>query len=246
MTMMTTMISRQGGYKLKSYKADTVLVEHKGYEYKKLKHRAAAIVVLEINGLESIVEGSRAVEILISNKTFIMLEGVGYVDASYKKKIEDKQEESIVDNDDGSRDIEFKGKKCRGNITVSATAGYRGDPITYYITVQPPESADVARVTTDNPGCHNCDAEKVREGYYTLNHVFHGGVATFSVRFIVFDADGNEMCNGSTGTLRNLGEKKKTYDTTPINNEPGHDWDPNEYVDDIVPERLRSLTSLFE
>lgn len=87
---------------------------------------------------------------------------------------------------------------CEGTITTSVTSGYQGDPITYTITIKPPVHKEIARVTTNNPGCTNCDAKEVAPGKYTLTHFFLGK-GPFKVTFLAFDKEGKERCSGSTG-----------------------------------------------
>jgi len=95
---------------------------------------------------------------------------------------------------------------CQGTITSSVTSGYAGDAIVYTITIKPPASKEIVRVTTNNPGCTNCDAKEAAPGKYTLAHNFLGK-GPFRVTFLAFDKDGKERCSGSTGQLRGLGNR---------------------------------------
>lgn len=100
---------------------------------------------------------------------------------------------------------EFSGQ-CQGTVTSSASSGYAGDPVTFYVTIYPPESAYVSRVTTNNPLCSNCDAVKVGEGSYQWDTKFQGS-GSWTLQFIAYDQNGQTMCSGSTGGMNSLGSR---------------------------------------
>ena len=97
--------------------------------------------------------------------------------------------------------------QCSGTVTSRPTAGYPGDSFTVTITIDPPGSSLISRVTTDNPLCHTCDATKNGEGRFTRVLHFQGTEGPFQLRFIAFDSSGQERCSGSIG-LQVLGRRK--------------------------------------
>jgi hypothetical protein len=91
---------------------------------------------------------------------------------------------------------------CNGGIQVDNPAGYIGDPFT--ITVALADAESVTRVTSINPG-GQFDLQPQGGGVYTVT-LFYRGTGTFSLRFVAFDAENNELCSGSIG-LESLGPK---------------------------------------
>ncbi|MCP4897216.1 MAG: hypothetical protein GY906_09630 [bacterium] len=97
---------------------------------------------------------------------------------------------------------------CTGAITASPAAGYVGDGLTVTIVINPPESQFIAKVTTDNPRCHTCNAPMVQPGRFVYTGYFDGPSGGFTVTFIAYDQDGVQRCSGATGTLQVLGPRR--------------------------------------
>ncbi|MDX2168301.1 MAG: hypothetical protein SF182_14600 [Deltaproteobacteria bacterium] len=91
---------------------------------------------------------------------------------------------------------------CNGGIQVDKPAGYIGEAFT--ITVALVDAETVTRVTSINPG-GQFDLQPRGGGVYTVT-LFYQGTGSFSLRFVAFDADSNELCSGSIG-LESLGPK---------------------------------------
>lgn len=94
---------------------------------------------------------------------------------------------------------------CQGTITVNPASGYIGVPFSITINIPPPANQYVARVTTNNPACHNCDASRVNATTWQRTLYFSGNAA-FSLEFIAYDSQGKAMCSG-TASLRSMGPK---------------------------------------
>lgn len=92
--------------------------------------------------------------------------------------------------------------QCQGGITVDRASGYIGEPFT--ITVALVDAESVTRVTSINPG-GQFDLQPQGGGVYTVT-LFYQGRGSFTLRFVAFDADSNELCSGSIG-LEALGPK---------------------------------------
>lgn len=101
----------------------------------------------------------------------------------------------------------YLGGECSGRITASPSSGYVGDPFTVTITIDAPLNEEIARVTTDNPGCHDCDAQEVASGKYTRTLYWQGTRGTFTIKFLAYDRNGKERCSGSTESLTVLGSR---------------------------------------
>jgi hypothetical protein len=95
---------------------------------------------------------------------------------------------------------------CQGTITTNPSAGYAGVPFSITIRIPPPVNQYVARVTTNNPACHNCDASRVNATTWQRTLHFSGN-GTFSLEFIAYDSQGKTICSGSTANLRAMGSK---------------------------------------
>ncbi len=89
------------------------------------------------------------------------------------------------------------GRRCSGTLSASPIAGKVGTPFTITVYIAYPGAQYVSRVTSDNPACHNCDLSK--EGPNTWNRTLHftGRSEPFTLRFMAYDSQGQEMCSGS-------------------------------------------------
>lgn len=83
--------------------------------------------------------------------------------------------------------------RCNGGITTDNPDGYIGEAFT--ITVALAGADDVVRVTSINPG-GQFDLQPRGGGVYTVT-LFYQGRGGFTLRFIAFDAAGEERCSGS-------------------------------------------------
>jgi hypothetical protein len=87
--------SDAGGYEIVSIHADTVEVEYDDYIYDKLRGMNAATVVIRIGGREHVIDGKKAVSILMEKGYFYYLAGVGIVSKSRRAK--EQEEETAPD-----------------------------------------------------------------------------------------------------------------------------------------------------
>ena len=95
---------------------------------------------------------------------------------------------------------------CQGTITTNPSSGYAGVPFSITIRIPPPMNQYVARVTTNNPACHNCDASQVNATTWQRTLHFQGN-GSFTLEFIAYDSQGQTICSGSTANLRAMGSK---------------------------------------
>ena len=76
--------------------------------------------------------------------------------------------------------------------------------VAFTVTVALTDADEVTRVTSVNPG-GQFDLQPQGGGVYTVT-LFYQGTGGFSLRFIAFDANGEERCSGSIG-LESLGPR---------------------------------------
>jgi len=91
---------------------------------------------------------------------------------------------------------------CSGGITTDNPAGFIGEPFTVTVALTGAGADEITRVTSINPG-GAFDLEPQGGGVYTVT-LFYQGAGGFTLRFVAFDAAGEERCAGSIG-LESLG-----------------------------------------
>jgi hypothetical protein len=74
----------------------------------------------------------------------------------------------------GSGSFPMRGQ-CTGSLVITSNAGWNGQPVRHIVTIDPPASARVARVTSSNPGCRNCRLSKVGANVWRGNLYYRCG-----------------------------------------------------------------------
>jgi hypothetical protein len=92
--------------------------------------------------------------------------------------------------------------ECSGRLVIEPSAGWDGDRVRHIVHIDPPASARVARVVSDNPGCRNCRLRRIGP------HVWRGdlwfrcsGRGIVHVSYAAFDRQGRRICSGRGSDL---------------------------------------------
>jgi hypothetical protein len=93
---------------------------------------------------------------------------------------------------------------CSGGIQAAPSSGYIGDAFTITVALTGAGADQITRVTSINPG-GQFDLQPQGGGVYTVT-LFYQGTGGFTLRFIAFDAAGEEQCAGTVG-LEALGPR---------------------------------------
>jgi hypothetical protein len=91
---------------------------------------------------------------------------------------------------------------CSGGITTDNPSGYIGEPFTVTVALTGAGADEITRVTSINPG-GQFDLQSQGGGVYSVT-LFYQGTGGFTLRFVAFDAGGEERCAGTIG-LESLG-----------------------------------------
>ncbi len=91
---------------------------------------------------------------------------------------------------------------CTGRLTIDPTSGWDGDRVRHIVTIDPPASERVARVTSTNPGCRNCALRKIGRNTWR-GDLFYGcrGRGIVQVSYAAYDASGRVICSGNGSDL---------------------------------------------
>jgi hypothetical protein len=91
---------------------------------------------------------------------------------------------------------------CTGRLTIDPTSGWDGDRVRHIVTIDPPASERVARVTSTNPGCRNCALRKIGRNTWR-GDLFYGcrGRGIVQVSYAAYDASGRMICSGNGSDL---------------------------------------------
>ncbi|UHD17994.1 hypothetical protein [Thiocapsa bogorovii] len=108
----------------------------------------------------------------------------------------------------GSGSFAMRGD-CTGRLTIDPTSGWDGDRVRHIVTIDPPASERVARVTSTNPGCRNCALRKIGRNTWR-GDLFYGcrGRGIVQISYAADDASGRVICSGN-GTGLCLGRRRK-------------------------------------
>ncbi|RKT46444.1 hypothetical protein [Thiocapsa rosea] len=92
--------------------------------------------------------------------------------------------------------------ECTGRLTIDPTSGWDGDRVRHIVTIDPPASERVARVTSTNPGCRNCALRKIGRNTWR-GDLFYGcrGRGIVQVSYAAYDASGRVICSGNGSDL---------------------------------------------
>ncbi len=92
--------------------------------------------------------------------------------------------------------------ECSGRLTIDPTSGWDGDRVRHIVTIDPPTSARVARVTSTNPGCRNCALRKIGPDTWR-GDLYYGcpGRGIVPVSYAAYDAQGRVICSGNGSDL---------------------------------------------
>jgi hypothetical protein len=96
--------------------------------------------------------------------------------------------------------------KCSGVIAVHPASGHEGEPDLVIVNLDSASAKLIARVTTDNPLCHDCDAARTAPNQFTVSQIYHGR-GPFRVTFIAMGKDGKVRCQGTSAELTALGPR---------------------------------------
>jgi hypothetical protein len=101
----------------------------------------------------------------------------------------------------GSGSFAMRGD-CTGRLTIDPTSGWDGDRVRHIVTIDPPASERVARVTSTNPGCRNCVLRKIGRNTWR-GDLFYGcrGRGIVQVSYAAYDASGRMICSGNGSDL---------------------------------------------
>ncbi|WP_296806308.1 hypothetical protein [Thiocapsa sp.] len=101
----------------------------------------------------------------------------------------------------GSGSFAMRGD-CTGRLTIDPTSGWDGDRVRHIVTIDPPASERVARVTSTNPGCRNCALRKIGRNTWR-GDLFYGcrGRGIVQVSYAAYDASGRMICSGNGSDL---------------------------------------------
>ncbi|HLF18849.1 MAG TPA: hypothetical protein VI749_08165 [Candidatus Omnitrophota bacterium] len=86
---------------------------------------------------------------------------------------------------------------CQGTISSSLSAGRPQTPHTITVNISPAHASNIAKVTSDNPGCRSCDLNPAGYGTWNRTFYFTGTSGTFTLTYIAYDHQGNNVCSGS-------------------------------------------------
>ncbi len=91
---------------------------------------------------------------------------------------------------------------CTGRLTIDPTSGWDGDRVRHIVTIDPPASERVARVTSTNVGCRNCALRKIGRNTWR-GDLFYGcrGRGIVQVSYAAYDASGRVICSGNGSDL---------------------------------------------
>ncbi|CRI67507.1 hypothetical protein THIOKS1640001 [Thiocapsa sp. KS1] len=108
----------------------------------------------------------------------------------------------------GSGSFAMRGD-CTGRLTIDPTSGWDGDRVRHIVTIDPPASERVARVTSTNPGCRNCALRKIGRSTWR-GDLFYGcsGRGIVQVSYAAYDASGRVICTGNGSDLC-LGRRRR-------------------------------------
>ncbi|EGV18871.1 hypothetical protein [Thiocapsa marina] len=108
----------------------------------------------------------------------------------------------------GSGSFAMRGD-CTGRLTIDPTSGWDGDRVRHIVTIDPPASERVARVTSTNPGCRNCALRKIGRNTWR-GDLFYGcsGRGIVQVSYAAYDASGRMICSGNGSDLC-LGRRRR-------------------------------------
>jgi hypothetical protein len=101
----------------------------------------------------------------------------------------------------GSGSFAMRGD-CTGRLTIDPTSGWDGDRVRHIVSIDPPASERVARVTSTNPGCRNCALRKIGRNTWR-GDLFYGcsGRGIVQVSYAAYDASGRMICSGNGSDL---------------------------------------------
>ncbi|MFB1496839.1 hypothetical protein [Thiocapsa sp. N5-Cardenillas] len=101
----------------------------------------------------------------------------------------------------GSGSFAMRGD-CTGRLTIDPTSGWDGDRVRHIVTIDPPASERVARVTSTNPGCRNCALRKIGRNTWR-GDLFYGcrGRGIVQVSYAAYDSSGRMICSGNGSDL---------------------------------------------
>jgi hypothetical protein len=108
----------------------------------------------------------------------------------------------------GSGSFAMRGD-CSGRLTIDPTSGWDGDRVRHIVTIDPPASERVARVTSTNPGCRNCALRKIGRNTWR-GDLFYGcrGRGIVQVSYAAYDSTGRMICSGNGSDLC-LGRRRR-------------------------------------
>ncbi len=91
---------------------------------------------------------------------------------------------------------------CTGRLTIDPTSGWDGDRVRHIVTIDPPASERIARVTSTNRGCRNCGLRKIGRNTWR-GDLFHscGGRGIVQVAYAAYDTSGRIICSGNGSGL---------------------------------------------
>ncbi len=101
----------------------------------------------------------------------------------------------------GSSSFAMTGE-CTGQLVVQPSSGWDGDGVRHIVTIDPPASARVARVTSTNRGCRNCGLGKVGANTWRGDFWYRcSGRGIIPVSYSAYDASGRLICSGKGSDL---------------------------------------------
>lgn len=101
----------------------------------------------------------------------------------------------------GSGSFPMRGQ-CTGSLVISPPSGVHRDTVRHIVTIDPPVNARVARVTSSNPGCRNCQLRKIGAKVWRGDMFYRcGGRGIVHVSYAAYDAGGRLICSGNGSAL---------------------------------------------
>lgn len=101
----------------------------------------------------------------------------------------------------GSGSFPMRGE-CSGRLTIDPTSGWDGDRVRHIVTIDPPASERVARVTSTNIGCRNCALRKIGRNTWRGDLYYGcGGRGIVEVSYAAYDSAGRVICKGNGSDL---------------------------------------------
>jgi hypothetical protein len=86
---------------------------------------------------------------------------------------------------------------CTGQLEIQPNTGHHGDRVRHIVSIDPPVSAQIARVTSSNPGCRGCLLRKIGPTTWRGDlHYTCGGRGIIQVSYAAYDANGRLICSG--------------------------------------------------